>query len=238
MTMPEHGVRQAVILAGGLGTRLRPFVAGRPKPMALFNGRPFLEHQMGFLKARGVRDVVLCVGYMAESISGYFGEGASCGLRIRYSVEPSPLGTGGALKLAEPLLEDVFFVLNGDTLLSCDLMVLGKHHVQHHADATIAVSMVQDAMSFGIVRIGAGNIVSHFQEKGAASGSAYVNAGLYVLSKELVHSIPSNRRISLEGEMLPEWVAKRRVIAFRETAFVDIGTSEGYEKCMRQLTDK
>lgn len=220
--------RQAVILAGGLGTRLRSVVADRPKPMAEFRGRPFLEYQIRFLREQGIREVVLCIGYLADEILKHFGDGAGRDVNIRYSREPEALGTGGAVKLAEPLLEDVFFLLNGDTLLSCDLTALSKHHLRHHADITIAVSMVQDAMSFGVVGIGAGNIVSHFQEKGTASGSAYVNAGLYVLCKQLIHSIPSNRPVSLEEELLPEWVATRRVIAFvHNSGFIDIGTPEG-----------
>lgn len=221
--------RQAVILAGGLGTRLRPIVPDRPKPMAEFHGRPFLEYQISFLRAQGISEVVLCVGYLADEISKHFGDGSGWQVDIRYSRETEALGTGGAIKLAEPLLKDVFFVLNGDTYLSCDLTVLGKHHVQHHADATIAVSMVRDATSFGVVGIGAGNIVSHFLEKGAASGSAYVNVGLYVLCKQLIHGIPSNRPVSLERELLPAWVSTGRVVAFvHEAGFIDIGTPEGY----------
>lgn len=230
--------RQAVILAGGLGTRLRPVVADRPKPMADFRGRPFLEYQISFLRTQGVSEVILCVGYLADEISKHFDDGSGWGVTIRYSREAAVLGTGGAIKLAERLLDDVFFVLNGDTFLSCDLTVLGKRHLQHHADATLAVSLVQDAKSFGIVGIGANNIVSHFQEKGTARGPAYVNAGLYVLSKELVHAIPSNRPISLEREMLPDWVASHKVIAFMQPAFLDIGTPEGYAEYLRQLTEK
>lgn len=227
--------RQALILAGGLGTRLRPIVADRPKPMAEFSGRPFLERQMAYLRAQGVREVVLCIGYLADEISNHFQDGAGCNLTIRYSRESEPLGTGGAIKLAEPLLDDVFFVLNGDTLVSCDLAELCKHHMKHQADVTVAVSQVQDSKDFGVVRIDAGNVINEFHEKEASRGPAYVNAGLYVLSANLLKDIPAVQPLSLEHDLLPTWLLGKKVVAFTQNVgFIDIGTPERYIFAARQ----
>lgn len=226
--------RQAVILAGGLGTRLRPVLSERPKAMAEFNGRPFLEHQLDLLKAGGMQDVLLCVGYMAEAISGYFGDGAQWGLRIRYSVDPSPLGTGGALKLAEPLLDETFLLLNGDTFLSCDLSALEEHHRVNQADVTLAVSRADDASGYGSVEVGADGRATGFREKAVGAYPGYVNAGLYVMSKSLLADVPANRPVSLERDLLNEWVHTRRVFTLQlEGPFVDIGTPEGYEQFAR-----
>lgn len=232
--METQGIEQAVILAGGLGTRLRQVLADRPKAMAPFEGRPFLEYQLRALQAGGVRELVLCVGYLAETISGHFGDGADWGLRVRYSVEPAPLGTGGALKLAEPLLADTFLLLNGDTFLTCDLGALERHHREHRADMTLAVATETDAARYGSVAVGPDGRVTGFREKASDGRAGYVNAGLAVLSRALLADLPAGGPLSLEREALAGWVATRRVYAFPVAGgFVDIGTPEGYEQFAR-----
>lgn len=228
--------RQAVILAGGLGTRLRSVVADLPKSMAEINGRPFLEHQIYLLRTQGISDFVLCVGYMAEKISGYFGDGSRWNLRIRYSMEQQPMGTGGAIKLAEPLFDEVFVLLNGDTFLDCDLKALLDQHAQSRADVTMVVCSVEDATRFGTVVTGETGMVTGFREKEMAEGPGYANAGMYVLCRTLLTTIPANRPVSLERELLPEWIVTRKVMAFvHRGVFVDIGTPEGYTEFARRL---
>lgn len=230
--------RQAVILAGGLGTRLRSILSDRPKAMAVFNDRPFLEYQLGLLKSGGVQEVVMCLGYMADVISSYVGDGARWGLCIRYSVESSPLGTGGALKLAESLLDETFLLLNGDTFLSCDLGMLEEHHWHRRADVTLTVCRSDDATRYGSVKVKDGGRVTEFCEKVATDRPEYANAGLYVMSKALLATIPARRLVSLEQELLEGWVKARRVFAFMyQGGFVDIGTPEGHEQFVRLATE-
>ncbi|MGH9910375.1 MAG: sugar phosphate nucleotidyltransferase, partial [Nitrososphaerales archaeon] len=144
---------QAVILVGGLGTRLRDIVKDRPKPLALINGRPFLEYQIAFLKKYNIRDIVLCIGYQGEKIEEYFSDGIRHGVSIRYSREKELLGTGGAIKNARNLLEKRFFVLNGDTLFLIDLYKMLNFHLQNSADVTIALTKTPDQTRYGSVTI-------------------------------------------------------------------------------------
>ena len=139
------------------------------------------------------------------------------------------MGTGGAVKLAEPLLDEAFVLLNGDTYLDCDLSVLLGRHVERQADVTVVVCPVEDTASFGTVLTDETGAVTAFCEKGVVETPGIVNAGMYVLRKTLLMTIPKNRPISLEHVLLPEWVATRRVIAFKhQGGFVDIGTPAGY----------
>lgn len=224
-------LQQAAILAGGLGIRLRSVVADRPKPMAEFRGRPFLEYQIRFLREQGIREIILCIGYLADEIHKHFGDGSGWDVTIRYSRETEPLGTGGALKLAEPLLGETFLLLNGDTFLACELGALEEHHRVNQADVTLAVSKADDASSYGSVEVGADGRATGFREKAVGAHPGYVNVGLYVMNKALVAVVPAGRRVSLEQDLFKGWVKTRRVFAFvLQGGFVDIGTPEGYER--------
>jgi NDP-sugar pyrophosphorylase family protein len=233
----------ALVLAGGAGTRLRSVVSDRPKPMAPVAGRPFLELQVGWLARQGVRRVVLCTGYLHEQVRSHFGDGRAFGVEIEYSVERSPLGTAGALKLAEGRAgRGPFLVANGDSFLDVDLAGLVRAHAAHRAGepgcvGTLVLCTVPDAREFGSVRLDARRRVVSFDEKAAApAGPALVNAGVYCLEPALLELVSPGRSVSLERETFPFALSKQLALFGHpvEGGFVDIGTPRGYERMCRQ----
>ena len=164
------GSVRAFVLCGGQGTRLRSVVADRPKSMALISGTPFLQLLLERLGSQGVDDVVLGTGYMAEKIERYFGDGKQFALRIRYSREHEPRGTGGALKLAEPLISDPILVLNGDSYVEWDLVPVLELFKTKDADLVIVLQTVADVTRYGSVALDQDGRVTQFVEKGVAAG--------------------------------------------------------------------
>src|SRR5947207_9772454 len=155
---------QALILAGGQGTRLRPLTSTIPKPVVPLVGRPFISYMLEWLRSHGVDDVILSCGHMADGVRGVLGDGESLGIRLRYLEEPKPLGTGGALKFAEDLLDERFFMLNGDVLTDIDLTAQLRQHERTGARGTLALIPVDDPSAYGLVRLGADNAVDEFIE--------------------------------------------------------------------------
>ncbi len=197
----------AAILAGGLGTRLRSVVADRTKVMAAVGGRPFLTRWFDSLEAQGVRDVVVCSGYRGHQIERCFG-GAYGHLRLSYSPEQEPLGTGGALRHALGLLHgrDIL-VLNGDSFCEFDLEAHLATHTSRHASASLLLTQVEDARRYGQVILDGEDRVIEFREKAAAAGGGWINAGVYLLRRELLSALPAAQPLSLERELLPCWMA-------------------------------
>ena len=148
-TRGSAGNLQALILAGGEGTRLRPLTSSIPKPVVPLAGRPFISYMIEWLRRHGVDEAILSCGFMADGVRAVLGDGAQLGLRLRYVEEPKPLGTGGALKLAEDLLEDRFLMLNGDQLTDIDLTAQLRQHERTGARATIALIAVEDPSAYG-----------------------------------------------------------------------------------------
>ena len=226
-----------VVLCGGLGTRLGPVVADRPKALAAVGDRPFLAVQLELLRGRGARHFVLCVGHMAEQIETTFGDGAPLGVRIDYSRDGEKLlGTGGALKRAAAHFAPAAVVVNGDTYLNLDLARLVRVHSSARARgavATLTLAHVSDASRFGTVEL-RGNSVAGFREK-SVPGPGWVNAGAYVIERELLDRIPANQAVSLERDVFP--LALRdglRLAAMpHEEPFADIGTPEDYRAFVR-----
>jgi NDP-sugar pyrophosphorylase family protein len=219
----------AAILAGGLGTRLRSVVAGRPKVLASVGGRPYLTHLLDQLAAASVREVVLLTGHAAEQVRDTLGE-SHAGLRLVYSAEPAPLGTGGALRNALPHLSaQTVLLLNGDSYCDVDLAALVQFHRAESAEASLVLVRVPDASRFGQVRMGRTGRVLRFEEKGETQVSGWINAGVYLIDRALVAEVPPGRAMSLERDLLPGWVAERRVRGYRcDGRFLDIGTPESY----------
>jgi len=222
---------QAVVLAGGAGTRLRSMVADFPKPMAPVRGRPFLEYLVAQVAAAGMTDVVLCVGYGADVIADHFGDGTRFGVNIVYSREYAPLGTGGALKLAEERLTgDRWLVLNGDSLFDISLADLIARHMDHPAEATLALARVDDSRRYGTVTVAADGTVVAFAEKSETPTPDPINGGLYIIERTVLHRIPADRPVSFEREVLPGLLGARdelfgvglRAEAF-DGYFIDIG---------------
>lgn len=226
---------KTLILAGGLGKRLRAVVSDRPKAMALIKGKPFLEYQIRFLAGQGVKDVVLCLGYFYQQIMEYFGDGQRFGVRLTYSIEREPLGTGGAVKNAESQPKQTFLVLNGDTYFEIDLRELLKAHREGGGLATLALVEVEDASRFGAVSLDSRGFVTSFAEKSSA-GAGLINGGIYVFEPSVLDYIPPRTKVSLEEEVFPA-LAERRLLRGHVARgyHIDIGTPESYAQAQREL---
>jgi len=174
---------RAVILAGGEGTRLRPLTLSTPKPVVPVVDRPFLRHQLDLLARVGIREVVFSVAYRPERVEAVFGDGSSLGLRIRYAVEETPLGTGGAVRNALPLLDERTVVMNGDILTDVDLAEVVARHEHEGASASILLTPVPNPAAYGLVETDAAGRVLRFLEKPRPEQitTNNINAGIYVL---------------------------------------------------------
>lgn len=228
---------KAFVLAGGLGTRLRPRFGDRPKALTPLAGRPFLAHQLEWLARHGVREAVVCAGYGADQLERELGDGRRWGVTLVYSVEPEPLGTGGALKLAERLVTGPALIVNGDTLAECDPWALERARWEHGAIGAVALYEVADARARGRVECDAGGAVVRFVEKDASfHGPAWVNGGLYAFAPALWRRLPAGAS-SLERDLLPALAAERRLRGFQvEGEFFDIGTPEEWERAERAFS--
>jgi mannose-1-phosphate guanylyltransferase len=222
---------QALILAGGEGTRLRPLTATIPKPVVPLAGRPFIVHMLAWLAGHGVDDVILACGFMAERVRAVLGDGEQLGVRLRYLEEPQPLGTGGALKFAEGLLEQRFLMLNGDVLCDLDLAAQLAQHERTGALGTLALVSVEDPTAYGLVRRNADLSVRQFVEKPGPEeiDTKLINAGCYVLERELLGALPpAGTPVSIERELFPALVG-RGLYGFEASGYwLDIGTPERY----------
>jgi NDP-sugar pyrophosphorylase family protein len=229
---------KAVLLVGGLGTRLRTVVPSAPKPLALVGSRPFLELLIQQLAGQGIRSLIMCTGYLADQIEGEFGDGSGLGVTIEYSKEPEPLGTGGAVKFAEGFLQGVpdFLVMNGDSFLELDLNQLIQLHRMHGSLATMAVVSVENAGRYGTVYVDSGNRVTEFCEKTGSDSPGLINAGVYVFSPAILELIPTGP-VSLEKDVFPT-LLDRGVYAVRQKGvFIDIGTPADYAHA-QELSDR
>ena len=201
---------QALILAGGEGTRLRPLTSTVPKPVVQLVDRPFISYMIEWLRGHGVDDVILACGFMADGIRSVLGDGSSLGVSLRYVEEPTPLGTGGALKYAEDLLADRFFMLNGDVLTDIDLTAQLRQHESSGARATLALMPVEDPSAYGLVRCGEDWAVREFVEKPEPrSRSTPTSSTPAPTSSSATCSTewpPAGTRISIEREVFPTLV--------------------------------
>jgi mannose-1-phosphate guanylyltransferase len=223
---------QALILVGGEGTRLRPLTSGLPKPVVPLAGQPFLSYMLEWLRSHGVDDVVLSCGFRADGVRAVLGDGESLGLRLRYVEEPEPLGTGGALKFAESLLEERFFMLNGDVLTDIDLSAQLARHESTGARGTLALMPVSDPSAYGLVPLGAGGAVDGFLEKPSADQihTNLVNAGAYILERSVLADMPpAGTNFSIERDVFPRLVGNGLYgVPAPDAYWMDIGTPERY----------
>jgi D-glycero-alpha-D-manno-heptose 1-phosphate guanylyltransferase len=219
-------VTEAIVLAGGLGTRLRETLPDLPKAMAPIAGRPFLAYLLDFLHASGVRRVVLAVGYRHQPIRSFFGA-SYCGLELVYSIEEEPLGTGGALQQALATIDGEFtFVLNGDTFFRIDYRSFGDILKGRRApQLAVALRQVEDASRYGAVIVEDGRIQG-FSARGIA-GPGLVNAGSYLVHRDILKRYPMPAKFSWEADFLEARVNELRPAAFQcEAPFIDIGIPE------------
>jgi mannose-1-phosphate guanylyltransferase len=223
---------QALILAGGEGTRLRPLTSRVPKPVVSLVDQPFISYMLGWLCRHGVDDVIMSCGFLAEGVRSVLGDGSDFGVRLRYVEEPRPLGTGGALKYAEDLLEERFFMLNGDVLTDIDLTAQLKQHEATGARATLALIGVDDPSAYGLVHRRADLSVSDFVEKPGPEQSVdtnLVNAGAYILEREILQTMaPAGTNISIERDVFPKLVNNGLYGYEAQAYWLDIGTPGRY----------
>jgi mannose-1-phosphate guanylyltransferase len=221
---------QALVLAGGEGTRLRPLTHTVPKPVMPLAGRPFLSFMLDWLGEHGVDDVLLSCGFLAHAVEGVLGH-EHHGIRLRYVHEDDPLGTAGPVRLAadEGLLADRLFILNGDVLTDMDLSAQLAFHEQRGALATLALIAVDDTSSYGVVPTGDDGVVLEFLEKSPGPAPTNrINAGAYVIEREVVERVPAGRSVSFEREVFPELVGNGLYGFMSEGYWIDIGTPERY----------
>jgi len=227
--------RQAVILAGGLGARMRPITETIPKPMIAVAGKPFLEWQLKLLRGGGIANALLLVAYLGGQIEEYFGNGAKVGCRVDYSYEPSPLGTGGALKNAEAKLRDWFVLVNGDTYLAIDYERLLRDFVYADCKAMIVAyekpAMVTPAVPAsglpGNLGVSSNRRVTAYRKR-EPEGLNHIDAGVIVLKKEVLANLPAEQKCSLEEEIYPQLIARGEMRAWVTTEpFHDMGSPAG-----------
>jgi mannose-1-phosphate guanylyltransferase len=221
---------QAVILVGGQGTRLRPLTSTVPKPVVQLVDRPFIAFMLEWLRGHGVDNVIMSCGFLADGVRGVLGDGSELGIDLRFVEEPEPLGTAGALKLAEPMLDERFLMLNGDVLTDIDLTAQMAQHESSGARGTLALVAVPDPTAYGVVVLDEDRAVSDFVEKPSADSvpSNLISAGAYVLEREILDLIPPNRNVSIEREVWPRLVGNGLYGFPSQCYWLDIGTPERY----------
>ena len=218
----------AVILAGGFGTRLQSVVSDRPKVLAEVSGKPFLTYLLDQIASAGLRNVVICVGYMAEKIQDCLGETYGP-LHISYSREAEPLGTGGALRLAlSHVSSDAVLVMNGDSYIDIDLSGYVSWFFQKKCKAALLLTKVPDTARYGRVVQDEDESIVAFEEKQEGSGAGWINAGVYLIERSLIASIPIEMPYSLEREFFPPLAGTGLLGFCTEGRFIDIGTPEAY----------
>jgi NDP-sugar pyrophosphorylase family protein len=230
---------KAVILAGGEGTRLRPLTLSTPKPVVPVVDRPFLRNQLDLLERAGVHEIVFSVAYRPERVEAVFGDGSGHGVRIRYAVEDTPLGTGGAVRNALDLLDERTIVLNGDVLTDVDLGALVARHVSQGASATILLTPVTNPSAYGLVETDSSGRVLRFLEKPKPEEitTDTINAGIYVLETRVIDLIPPAVNHSIERGFFPALLARGDLVLgpVHRGYWIDIGTPAKYLQVHRDI---
>lgn len=221
-----------ILLVGGMGTRLMPLTRDTPKPMLPIAGLPVTEHQLMAAKRAGITTIVLATSYLSEVFTPYFGDGSKWGLDIRYAVEETPLGTGGAIKNAAAALnlragsDEPIVIFNGDVLSSHNLAKQIQEHLTHKADVTLHLTHVEDARAYGCVPVDENGRVTAFLEKMDNPITNTINAGSYVFHPSVIETIAANTVVSVERDVFPALVAAgKKIYGYIEDAYwLDIGT--------------
>lgn len=221
----------AVLLVGGMGTRLRPVLSSKPKPLAPIGEIPFLELLVLQLRSQGIQRMVMCTGFQSEQIEEELGDGSEWDVKIEYSKESCPLGTAGAIKHAAPLLSEAsdFLVMNGDSFLEIDFQQLIRFHRERKGWATIAVRQVADASRYGTVELDGQSRVERFSEKLGISTPGLINGGIYAFKREVLEHLPEGPA-SLEKDVLPDLIGHGIFALEQAGMFIDIGTPEDYAR--------
>jgi mannose-1-phosphate guanylyltransferase len=234
---------QAVILAGGQGTRLRPLTLARAKPVVPLLGRPFLAYQLALLRQHGVTDIILACSYRVDDMREALGHGESLGVRLRYVVETEPLGTGGGIRNAADLARGTVFVLNGDVLTDADLTAMRRLHETRRSRTTIFLMPVPDPRAFGLVELDAEGRLAAFREKPGPDEpitTNTINAGIYLIDAPLLDRIPAGQVVSIEREFFPRLITDG-IPAYGWTGqayWRDIGSPAAYREAQLDLLNE
>jgi mannose-1-phosphate guanylyltransferase/phosphomannomutase len=233
---------KAVVMAGGEGTRLRPLTSNQPKPMVPVVGKPCMEHIVELLRRHGFEDIVVTLAFMPQMIRGYFGTGEGHGVSIRYSVEETPAGTAGSVKLAEEALDEPFLVISGDALCDIDLSALVRFHEEKGALVTIALKSVDNPLEFGIVVTDADGRIERFLEKPswAQVFTDTINTGIYVIQPEALRDVPTDRPYDFAKELFPRLLEKGRPLYgfVADGYWQDIGNLDQYRQANFDALDE
>lgn len=227
---------QAILLAGGLGTRLKSVVSDRPKPMALIGEKPFMEYVIHELSCHGIADIIFAIGYKGSMVESHFGDGCKFGVTVSYAYEETLLGTAGAIKnAARHMKEDKVFVLNADTFYQIDYTRLLKLWEEKTLDMALVLREVPDVSRYGEATL-KDNCLTGFNEKVAESRPGTINGGIYLISRELIEDIPQGK-VSLEREMIPKWLEEGRRMGgiVNDGYFIDIGIPEDYYRFIKDV---
>jgi mannose-1-phosphate guanylyltransferase len=221
---------QALILAGGEGTRLRPLTSTVPKPVVPLVDRPFMAFMLEWLKRHGVDDVIMSCGFLASGVRNVLGDGSAYGIRLRYVEEPRPLGTGGALKFCEDLLDERFLMLNGDVLTDMDITAQLEQHERTGAVGTLALTPVEDPSAYGLVRLHDDLQVKNFVEKPSPDqiDTNRISAGCYVLERSVLDLLVKDAPASIERDVFPRLVGNGLYGHNVSGYWLDIGTPGRY----------
>ena len=220
---------KAVILAGGLGTRLRPYTKSLPKPMLPLGGKPILEYEIEWIRKNGIKEIILCVSYLRNKIVDYFGDGERFGVKIEYAVSRKPLATAGQLKTAEKLIDGTFVCLYGDSIYNFSLRNMIKQHKKSKANITMSLFDYKFNLKYGVIDTKKTGQVTAWNEK--PEFSAKINTGCYVMEPEVLKLIPKNKQYGMDSVIRKTLSNKKKVSSIiSKNGFIDIGDKKTYEK--------
>ena len=229
---------EAILLAGGLGTRLRSVVSDRPKPMALIQGRPFMEYVIRELALQGIDQIIFAVGYKGSMVEEYFGDGRAFGIKASYAYEETLLGTAGAIKNGARYMEgEQVLVLNADTFYRLDYGRLRAQKEEQELDMALVLRQVEDVSRYGQAVLTGGRLMG-FNEKTRDPKPGTINGGVYLMTRELIRQIPDGK-VSLENDMIPRWMKEGRRLGglVGDGYFIDIGIPEDYLRFQKDVKE-
>jgi mannose-1-phosphate guanylyltransferase len=228
---------KAVILAGGLGTRLRPLTNNKPKPMLPVGGKPILEHLVNWAKSNGIESIVLCVSYFRKSIEDYFQDGKKFGIKIEYAVSSNQLATAGQLKTAEEFINDDFVCLYGDSIFNFSLKNMIKQHSAKKAFVTMSLNEYKTNLLYGVIETSKNGRVLNWNEKPEIK--ANINMGCYIMNPKVFSLIPKNKSYGMDDVIKKAMKRKEKVNSFiTKKGFIDIGNKESYKQACEQYNKK
>jgi mannose-1-phosphate guanylyltransferase len=228
---------KAVILAGGLGTRLQPYTTFLPKPMLPLGEKPILEHIISWTKKNGVKSIVLCVSYLRKTIEDYFEDGKRFGVQIEYAISDKPLATAGQLKTAEDFLDDRFVCMYGDSIFDFNLKNMIKQHMKNKSFVTMSLNQFTTNLPYGVIETSKSGKVLKWNEKPEIS--ANINMGCYVMEKEILSWVPKNKPYGMD-DLIKKAMTKKKIVSsyLTKKGFIDIGNKSSYKKANQEYLQK